>query len=220
MDTESRLGGLCSLLFSILWAVGTTLYFISVGSPGLPESREALIEAMRHPGYQFAFYWVWPFAWIAALVVAPVLYIHLRDRAPALSLAGMVFFLANAGYQFLSGAAYRPAIALAQEETVDQAQLDRLLALSSSSYVYLLAVGALAMLSWGLALRKGKGLEELAGWAFLVAFASTLAWKVLGTGLLAEVMHQTMIVTGLILPYGAMGIVLLRKSSTQASSQA
>ena len=210
MNTGLRLGGLCSLLFAGLWAVGTTLYLVAVGSPGPPASNEALIEAMRHPAYRAAFLWVWPAAWIASLVVAPAFFIHLRDRAPASSLAGMMFLLANAIYQFLVGAPSLAAISVAQTDPVDQAKLRLFQALSSASYPYLITVAALALLSWGMALRKGAGLERLAGVSFLVAFVSALAWKALGAGVLAEAMHETMVVTGLIVPYGAMGIVLLR----------
>ncbi len=98
--TVLRLGGICALIFAGLWVAGTTLYFIAVGSPGAPESQETLIEAMRHPAYRLAFLWIWPLAWMTALPAGPVIYFHVRERAPALSLAGMVFSSPMRGCSF------------------------------------------------------------------------------------------------------------------------
>ena len=218
-STVLRLGGICALIFAGLWAVGTTLYFIAVGSPGAPESQETLIEAMRHPAYRLAFLWIWPLAWMTALPVGPVIYFHVRERAPALSLAGMVFFLANAGMQFQSGAAFRAGITLAQQETVDLAQLGYFLNLTGSIYPYLIIVGVLYKLCWGLALWKSKGLDRFAGLAFLVGFASTVVWQMAGTGSFANAMHQAAIVASFILGIGSLGISLLRSAKAPATSE-
>ena len=215
-STVLRLGGICALIFAGLWAAGTTLYFIAVGSPGAPESQEALIEAMRHPAYKLAFLWLWPIAWMAAFPAGLVIYFHVRERAPALSLAGMVFFLANAGLQFLSGATYRAGMTLAQEETVDVVQLGYFLNLTGSIYPYLIFVFFLWQICWGLALWRSTGLVRFAGLAFLVGLVSTAAWQMAGTGSFANAMHQTAIIASLILGIGFLGISLLR--SAQAGS--
>lgn len=214
-----RLGGICAMVFSVVWIVNATIYLIVAGIPAVPPSIQETVEIMRQPAYRLAF-WLWPLAYLSVIVTALATHQYLRFEHPVLAKIGCAFLLLYAVLWFVFHGVIMAAISVAQMEPVDESQLSGFLILVGTLGSPLFWAIAIFEATWGAALLQRQGTDRVAGWAFVLGSISSVLYFVMrytGPFRPAELVHEFLILF-MIIGIGSLGFSLLRAGENHSDS--
>ncbi|MGH7459525.1 MAG: hypothetical protein ACREMA_00675 [Longimicrobiales bacterium] len=206
----TQLGGVAGLTFAGLWLIGAIAYLMQVGTPASMPTLAEFTELLRSQGYSYTLL----ARFLAILFVVPFALAardYLLGLAPGRARTGAAFLFLYATLWFVWHATMVASLGVARSDPLDETTLTVFLTLVGTLGSAMFWAIAVFQAAWGAALVTRKGLEQVAGSAFLVGAAAAAIYAIVpdSSYQLGQIMNQ-LSTLALIVAVGILGLMMVR----------